>query len=87
MTNLTPAQTDALGTALNTAALLAVIELLVAPEFDDDFIKETCEDAGVEPTDENIETVINTLNEKNQALALPLIAQLPYELRERYLKR
>lgn len=68
-------------TALEFAALLSVIQLLVQPEFGEDFIREFCDCAGVEATPENIETVILSIERTNKALAAPLIAQLPAELR------
>lgn len=73
-------------TALEIAALLSVIQLLVQPEFGQDFIREGCDSAGVEATPENIETVILSLERTNKALAAPLIAQLPPELRVRFAK-
>ena len=71
-------------TNITTAANLAVIELLVAPEFDNEFVIELMEKAGIDTTDENIEKVVIELLEINKKLAAPIIAALPENLRADY---
>lgn len=85
MTTIQNTPTNATDESLNTAALLAVIELLIQPEFGNDFVKESLESVGIEPTEEAIERVIASIMETNAALAAPLIAQLPEAFRGTYL--
>jgi len=84
--NTTPNDTNASPEALNTAALIGVIEMLVAPEFSQDFVIEVMERAGVEPTEDAINTVYDNINKLNKAVAAPLIELLPNDIRKDYIK-
>lgn len=71
-------------TPLETAALLAVIELAIAPEFGNEWVRDILATAGADTSDESIETTIDAITEINRALVAPFIAQLPEELRKNY---
>lgn len=77
MTTIQNSAANATDENLHTAAMLAVIELLVQPEFGDAFVKELLETVGIEPTEAAIETVTTSIRTTNAALAAPLIANLP----------
>lgn len=81
-TTLNPANAE----MIQNAALLAAVELLLAPEFSEEWIREMSVAAGFDATDENVETVITALMAHNRVAAAPLIAALPRDLREPYLK-
>ena len=69
---------------LHVAALVAAVELLMHPDFNDSFIVEMLETSGLEGTAENIDAAINELLEINRALATPLVAKLPDSLQLLY---
>ncbi len=73
--------------ATSAPALLAIIELLLRPEYSNDFLEECMEDANVEITDEATEAVDSEVLSALRELAAPFIAELPTELRERYADR
>lgn len=75
----TPTNSD-----LHVAALVAAVELLMHPDFNDGFIVEMLETSGLEGTAENIDAAINELLEINRALATPLVAKLPDSLQLLY---
>ena len=75
----TPTNSD-----IHVAALVAVVELLMHPDFNNDFIVEMLETSGLEGTAENIDAAINELLEINRALATPLVAKLPDSLQLLY---
>jgi hypothetical protein len=71
---------------VNTATLVAVIELLVFPEFDNAFLVESYEMAGGTgtPTAKELDDMSTLLILKNREVAAPLIQQLPETVRRRY---
>jgi len=71
---------------VNTATLVAVIELLVFPEFDNAFLVESYEMAGGTgtPTAKELDDMSTLLILKNREVAAPLIQQLPEAIRKRY---
>ena len=83
---ITPDPTTAtVAHGLDTAALIGVIELLVNPEFDNEWLTELLEDADAEVTEENRENLFANIIATNKVLAAPFILQLPDEKRWLYL--
>lgn len=67
------------------AAIVAVVELLIQPEFGDDFIRDACDTAGFTTiSDDDVEAVTAAVIKKQKEMVRPLIAQLPADLQETY---
>ena len=88
MTNTNSLDITTPAEVIKVAALLSAIELLVAPEFGNDWIVEMLDNLGFdrEPTEDDITAVVESLMVTNFALAAPLIKQLPDALRAPYLR-
>lgn len=71
---------------VDTAVNIAVIELLVQPEYGNDWLTEILESQGVEVTDEVLNQVNDTIYAALKTLAKPFIEALPEDLRKAYQK-